>query len=137
MRNEPIIRLKCETCEIKIPKNQPILRCTICNKIKHLTCQKLTKSDAKHILALKFPWSCNECITSILPVGTCATTTNGRNKMPRSKFKFEWTPTLYFLQGGLSNMWSKKCVLTNSPCSLFAECSVGLAYQVNSRRKWD
>ena len=71
MVNIPINRIKCETCQIKIPKAQPKLFCTICNKLKHLACQKLTKADAKNLIHLKIPWTCKECIFEILPVNAC------------------------------------------------------------------
>ena len=89
MRNEPLIRMKCETCQIKIPKAQPKLRCSFCNKIKHLSCQKLTKADAKHILALKIDWTCKECILNILPINACSANRKDKNKTPIEKFKIK------------------------------------------------
>ena len=71
MVNIPLKRIKCETCNVNIPKIHPKLRCTNCDELKHLACQKLTKSNANHISALKFSWTCKECISEILPVGGC------------------------------------------------------------------
>ena len=88
MRGEPFIRIKCEKCEVKIPKHMPMLKCSVCEKIKHLSCQKLTKSDAKHILALKSPWSCYECNTDILPINACSGKTI-KNKTTNINFKIK------------------------------------------------
>ena len=66
-----IIRPKCEQCNIKIPKKHPKLYCSICNKLKHLACQKLTKADANHLLYLQITWTCKECISDILPINAC------------------------------------------------------------------
>ena len=88
MVNIPLIRIKCEICHIKIPKAQPKLFCTICNKLKHLACQKLTKADANTILYLKIPWTCKECISEILPIDACSTARSGKNKaVPKFKIK--------------------------------------------------
>ena len=61
-------RTKCETCNIKIPKRQPKLVCDVCNSVKHLRCQKLTKSDASLINFLRIKWTCSQCIKEILPI---------------------------------------------------------------------
>ena len=68
MRNKFCIRERCEKCDVKIPKHQPILVCDLCTKIKHLSCQKLSKSDALQINNLGISWTCQECLTSILPI---------------------------------------------------------------------
>lgn len=74
MPNIPRTRIKCDKCLIKIPKNQPKLRCSNCNSLKHLACQKLTKSDASQLIKLKINWTCTECIFDILPVNACMPT---------------------------------------------------------------
>ena len=84
----PLVRIKCEICQIKIPKAQPKLFCTICNKLKHLACQKLTKSDANTILYLKIPWTCKECIFQILPVNACSMPKRDKNTSTK-KFKLQ------------------------------------------------
>ena len=71
MPNIPRTRIKCDKCNVKIPKMQPKLRCSICDSIKHLACQKLTKSDANQIIRLKLNWTCTECISDILPINAC------------------------------------------------------------------
>ena len=86
----PINRIKCETCQIKIPKAQPKLICTICNKLKHLACQKLTKSDASNLIYLKVPWTCKECIFEILPINACLPARHRKNDKI-SKFKVRCT----------------------------------------------
>ena len=60
-----IIRPECETCNIKIPKRQPKLVCDLCNCVKHLKFQKLTKADATHIKFLNIKWTCTQCISTI------------------------------------------------------------------------
>ena len=72
MVNKPFKRQTCETCSIKLPKAHPKLHCTICNKIKHLACEKLTKADANYLIHLKVKWTCRECILQILPVNACS-----------------------------------------------------------------
>ena len=61
-------RARCELCDIKMPKKQPKLRCSICCEFKHLKCQNLTKADANYLIYLKIDWTCHECLISILPV---------------------------------------------------------------------
>ena len=56
----------------KKPKAEPQLYCTQCTKLKHLACQKLTKADAKYIIHLNLPWTCNVCFFEILPVNACS-----------------------------------------------------------------
>ena len=68
MRNKTFKRERCEKCEVKIPKHQPILICDLCCKIKHLSCEKLSKSDASTIKDLGISWSCHECLANTLPV---------------------------------------------------------------------
>ena len=65
-------RARCEECDQKIPKNQPKLKCSLCSKVKHLKCEKLTKADAKYLNHLNLDWSCYECISEILPVNGCS-----------------------------------------------------------------
>ena len=63
-----VVRVRCEECSEKIPKFQPILVCDICNCIKHLKCQKLTKSQAIYIKQLNIKWTCYQCLSQILPL---------------------------------------------------------------------
>ena len=85
MRNKTFKREKCEKCEVKIPKHQPILVCDICFKIKHLSCQKLTKSDASTIKNLGISWSCHECLANILPIN--AVRRQAKSEVDQNKFK--------------------------------------------------
>ena len=71
MVKTPFKRQKCDKCNLKIPKSYPKLCCTVCNNLKHLACQKLTKADANFIIHLDIPWTCRECIEQILPVNAC------------------------------------------------------------------
>ena len=82
MVNIPRTRIKCDKCHVKIPKMQPKLRCTICDSIKHLACQKLTKSDANDIIRLKLNWTCMECISDILPINACIPAKTVKSERP-------------------------------------------------------
>ena len=75
-------RIKCELCTVKIPKYQPNLFCSICKSIKHLKCQGLSKSDVKAMIGDGFEWTCYQCISQILPVAACSSTTH---KSPKFK----------------------------------------------------
>ena len=83
MPNIPCTCIKCDKCHVKIPKMQPKLRCSICDSIKHLACQKLTKSDANQIIRLKFNWTCMECISDILPINACIPAKIVKSERPR------------------------------------------------------
>ena len=87
MVNLTIQRQKCETCNIKIPKAHLKLYCTICSKVKHLSCQKLTKADAKLLIYLNISWTCKECISDILPVNACSAPKRNKHANATDKFK--------------------------------------------------
>ena len=87
MVNFTIKRAKCETCTIKIPKTHPKLYCSICNKLKHLSCQKLTKADASLLIYLKILWTCKECLSDALPVNACSVPRRTKNECTIQKFK--------------------------------------------------
>ncbi len=70
----------CNRCKVRIPKNRPKLRCTICNEIKHFKCELLTKMDATHIIESRTDWICTGCIVSILPINACTTKRDNINK---------------------------------------------------------
>ena len=83
-------RVRCEKCDQKFPKNQPKLRCTVCIKFKHLRCQNLTKADANYILYLNLDWTCNDCLSSILPInGGSAPKKSKSLKIIGPKFKVQ------------------------------------------------
>ena len=88
MVNIPFKRQKCDKCSTKIPKTHPKLYCTSCNKIKHLACQNLTKADANHIINLKLPWTCKDCIFQILPINACSVPKRDKATAP-NKFKIQ------------------------------------------------
>ena len=87
MPNIPRTRIRCDKCNVKVPKAQPKLRCTECNNLKHLACQKLTKSEANYIIHLKIEWTCSECIHEILPVNACCPSKQSENTSPKFKIK--------------------------------------------------
>ena len=68
MRKGLTIKVRCEKCDVRIPKNRPMLKCSICNSIKHFKCNGLTKNEAFEIIKNDTDWSCKDCIFSILPV---------------------------------------------------------------------
>lgn len=82
-----VVRLRCEECTVKIPKRQPILVCDLCNKIKHLKCERLTKSDANYIKHLKIKWTCHQCLSEILPINA----TKNKNTEKSLKVKIKCT----------------------------------------------
>ena len=83
-------RVRCETCNQKISKKQPKLRCSICCIFKHLKCQNLTKADANYLLYLGIDWTCSECIAGILPVnGGSAPKKTKSVKLIGPKFKVQ------------------------------------------------
>ena len=85
-------RTRCETCDVKIPKSQPNLVCSICKISKHLRCQRLTKADANYIKYLAIDWFCEQCMRDILPIDACPASptvrqVNSNSNLPRIKVK--------------------------------------------------
>ena len=63
----------CPKCEKRVPKNRPILICSICSDLKHYSCNKLSKNEAISIIEsgfLKY-WTCQECTRDIFPNFEC------------------------------------------------------------------
>ena len=60
--------VKCDKCGVRIPKNRPLLKCSICDSIKHFKCNGLSKNEAFEIIQNHPQWTCQECLSSILPV---------------------------------------------------------------------
>ncbi len=61
---------KCETCNIRVPKNRPLLVCTLCQKFKHYKCNNLSRKEAEGILANPTElcaWTCQKCYNEIFP----------------------------------------------------------------------
>ena len=85
------LRIRCETCAVKIPKRQHILRCDICSELKHLRFQNLTKSDASYIQHLNLSWTCSQCITDILPINAVTKPRCKNNENKSQKFKIKCT----------------------------------------------
>ena len=80
--NKKSAQNKCEDCNKRICKNRPKLYCDLCERIKHFSCQGLTRTEAEHIIALKINWTCKICIYDILPVGGCRAKRSGENTEP-------------------------------------------------------
>ena len=45
-----------------------MLRCSVCDSIKHYKCNGLTKNEAFEIIENQPHWTCSECTFDILPV---------------------------------------------------------------------
>ena len=73
-------RKKCNNCNTKIPKRQPVIFCDICSEYKHPKCEKLTKSQATQINLAGLSWTCSRCIVEILPINAVKKTKNVNNK---------------------------------------------------------
>ena len=78
----------CNACKVRMPKNRPKLFCSNCDEIKHFKCQGLSKNEALHIIELRILWTCNSCISSILPINVCRRSTNKNSSV---KFKVKCT----------------------------------------------
>ena len=61
----------CPKCLKRISKNRPKLFCTVCEQIKHFSCQGLSKNDAEHIINIQLSWTCADCIIEVLPINAC------------------------------------------------------------------
>lgn len=59
--------MHCNTCNIRIPPNRPILFCSVCKQNKHYKCNNLSKRRAAEILANNTRWACNSCSHSNSP----------------------------------------------------------------------
>ena len=60
----------CETCKIRVPKNRPLLVCTLCKLVKHYRCNNLSRKEADGILANPIEtssWICQSCYTENFP----------------------------------------------------------------------
>ena len=63
-----MVKNTCKKCNVRIPKNRPQLKCSICDDIKHFKCIGLTKREAFDIIENQPQWSCPDCIIAILPI---------------------------------------------------------------------
>ena len=62
-------KVRCEKCDSRIPKNRPLLFCSICDLVKHYLCNNLSRNEAVSIIEnghMKY-WTCQMCISSIFP----------------------------------------------------------------------
>ena len=61
--------VRCDKCEKRIPKNRPLLFCSICEIPSHYSCNNLSRNEAVSIIEnghMKH-WTCQNCIISIFP----------------------------------------------------------------------
>ena len=63
----PKIRKTCDACDTKIYKSQPLLFCCICEKLAHIKCEGLKKSEALELIELGVLWSCKDCNSTVFP----------------------------------------------------------------------
>ena len=54
---------RCESCDKRVPKNRPLLNCTVCLKARHYKCHGLSKTEANEIIRNigTYHWACNDC----------------------------------------------------------------------------
>ena len=62
----------CDTCNIRIPHNRPILFCSLCRVHKHYKCNGLSKNQARDIISNKQMelWTCRDCRVNLFPHDT-------------------------------------------------------------------
>ena len=59
----------CGKCNIRLPKNRPLLVCSICREFKHYKCNNMSKSEAIEIInfgRLEY-WTCQDCFGTLFP----------------------------------------------------------------------
>ena len=82
------MRVTCEKCDVRIPKNHPKLFCSSCFTLKHYRCQKLSKAEAQHIVdnpSYRKIWTCHDCLKNMLPVDACSTTLRPKSQTTTPK----------------------------------------------------
>ena len=82
------MRVTCEKCDVRIPKNHPKLFCSSCFTLKHYRCQKLSKAEAQHIVdnpSYRKIWTCHDCLKNMLPVDACSTTRRPKSQTTTPK----------------------------------------------------
>ncbi len=79
---------RCDKCSVRIPKYRPKRVCSLCNKIKHIGCELLSRNDAQQIILSGHAWTCRDCMYSILPMNACSHALT-KNSVP--KFKVQCT----------------------------------------------
>ena len=81
------LKIVCDKCDVRLPKNRPKLICSFCKIIKHYRCQRLSRAEAQSIVDdSSYQWTCAECFAWMLPVNACAAKTS-RNVEQGERFK--------------------------------------------------
>ena len=118
----------CDRCDVRVPKNRPILRCSHCKLAKHYKCQNLSRADAQNIINYKnnidYDWICNTCTLEILPVNAC-TVTICRTKHTGDRFKVKchccggqsYSPNNVLSCPWCDQLCHKKCINLNLGCN--------------------
>ena len=57
----------CDKCNTRVPRNRPILFCSMCDDFKHYKCHNLSKNEAYEIIVNGHTsnWTCNDCMPFI------------------------------------------------------------------------
>ena len=94
----------CKKCSKRIPKNVPILVCSVCNESKHPSCQKLSKNDAQYLITERKSWVCLECTSEKVELPENSVTSSEINANDCK------------IQCSCCNGWSYKSHLVSSCC---------------------
>ena len=65
-----MVKFVCDCCNKRLPKNRPILVCSLCSRMKDYKCNNLSKTDACDISQNRSHsrhWTCQDCFNSIFP----------------------------------------------------------------------
>ena len=93
-------RHMCNTCDTRIPKNRPLLVCTLCQLPKHYKCNNLSRKEAENIVANRTEnssWVCQSCYDDIFPGLT--------------------EPTVDVNNNNITNITTTLCTVCNKQCS--------------------
>ena len=119
--------INCDKCNVRISKNRRKLVCSQCRSIKHYKCYNLSKSDVEHIISLPgYRWSCTECMSEMLPINACSSTSgstrDNTNQGDRFKAKCHGCNGMSYSQNNIvhcpwcNNTCHKKCVKSSLGC---------------------
>ena len=101
-----MISISCDNCKIRIPKNRPLLVCSLCSEYKHYKCNNLSKNDAYDIITSGNlqNWACQSCTRAVFPIGLLSDV----NK----PFSTD-TDNIFEKHGPTCNVCNKKCGRSN------------------------
>ena len=119
--------IKCEKCNVRVPKHRPFLFCTACKQLKHYKCNYLTRSEALAIMTSEcsLDWACYDCRLEILPL-ECAVSPSSTQHTPSAVINNSRPPcsacTKQISKTPVSCSWCdnlchKKCVKNSLGCT--------------------